>query len=260
MEKEIEFQANNVLLRGRFHFSSDHNVNTPLVVLVTGYGDSGTKHEFWGKFMNKLAANGLSSFVFDFSGQGFSEGNVETLTPRTAVVELEWAVRTAVQNHGAKEPRVSLLAVSFGGLVAVQYVAKHSSIHALALVSPVSDYCEVRETQIGQEGIARWKQQGYFDFDFGVRSYYQFYEDSEWIDTYALAGQIQIPCLIVHGDADINVPVEQSRRLAACLGGRTDLVILPGVNHSYAEGDSMDVMMNTTAKWLQKATLENGMD
>lgn len=258
MENEIEFQVNNSLLRGRFRFSPDRNPNTPLVVFVTGYGDSGSRHNFWDRLSDVLAAHGFNSFIFDFSGQGFSEGSVETLTPRTAVAELEEAVRMAVQNFGVGKSRVSLLAVSFGGIVAVQYVAKHSSIHALAMVSPVSDYCEVREMQIGQEGIARWKQQGYFDFDFGVRSDYQFYSDSETIDAYGLAGSIKIPCLIVHGEADTNVPVEQSRRLAVSLGSKTHLVTLPGVGHAYAEGDAMKVMINTVAEWLQKANLDNG--
>jgi dipeptidyl aminopeptidase/acylaminoacyl peptidase len=55
-------------------------------------------------------------------------------------------------------------------------------------------------------------------------------------EAYALADPLRrlplpVPALLVHGDADDRVPVEQSRRYAAAAGARCELLELAGIGH-----------------------------
>jgi 3-oxoadipate enol-lactonase len=51
-------------------------------------------------------------------------------------------------------------------------------------------------------------------------------------NTEARLGRVAVPTLVVHGDEDLVVPVENGRRLAARIP-RARLVILPGIGHLY---------------------------
>lgn len=230
------------------------NVKTkvPLVVMATGYGGSGSKSKTWDKFTNELLKFGIGTFVFDFSGQGYSKGDVGQLTPLTGAKELDVAISFTRNLPSINKKKIGVIGSSFGGNVALISAARNSGIKVLALKSPVSDYCEVRRIQIGEEGIELWKKKGYYDFDFGVRSSYRFYADSASVNIYKLAHSIRIPCLIVHGDADTEVPVDQSQKLSAALGGDKKLVIIPGADHGYKEGNAADVMTRTIVEWMSE--------
>jgi dipeptidyl aminopeptidase/acylaminoacyl peptidase len=61
------------------------------------------------------------------------------------------------------------------------------------------------------------------------------------------------PFLILHGDADRLVPLEQSKRLDAALraaGVASTLMVLPGVGHSGAEFFKADAPRQTMRQFL----------
>lgn len=73
---------------------------------------------------------------------------------------------------------------------------------ALALKAPVSDYPEVLQTH--ERSKAREK----------------IFAETIKIDLYEATKNIKCPTLIVHGDADDVVPLEQSQRLLQSLGSQ----------------------------------------
>ena len=141
-----------------------------------------------------------------------------TVTKALASAEASIA---AARARGFK--RLGLLGSSFGGAVAIAVAGKYpADISVLALKAPVSDMKGLLERKFGGEaGIRKWR-------DFGVMDYasssgdrhplaYGCYEDSLKHDFYKYASRIEAPTLIVHGAADISVPVQQSRRLLESL-------------------------------------------
>jgi len=53
----------------------------------------------------------------------------------------------------------------------------------------------------------------------------------------------------VHGSADDIVPAEHSRYIHAASGGRSELVVLEGVGHSFS-GAGLDQLVLSVAPWL----------
>jgi pimeloyl-ACP methyl ester carboxylesterase len=122
-------------------------------------------------------------------------------------------------------------------LAAILTAAQVSDLCLLALKSPVSDY--MSRLFVNRDGydLHVWKEQGYIQIPDGegqtARLNYSFYEDAERISGYAVAEKISVPTLIVHGDQDESVPIEQSVKLASLISD-CRLEILMGTDHRYS--------------------------
>jgi dipeptidyl aminopeptidase/acylaminoacyl peptidase len=250
MNKILEFKSNGVLLRGRFQFPEKvGDGKLPIVIMATGDGLNGSKSSTWSLFAEKLAEAGLISFVFDFAGLGFSEGEAAKLTLTVGLENLHAAVDAVKAQKWVDPNKIGLLGSSFGGNVALLFAGKFGQVKALGLKSPVSFYAETHELMFGPQGMNEWKQKG-FDAEYGFN--YDFYLDSFNHNTYAVVKNIKVPCLIVHGEADTTVPVVQSKRLAECMSTKCRLELLPGVNHDYQEGDSKKIMTKMIVDWFKQ--------
>jgi len=248
MQEEVEFRSNGTTLRGRFVIPENTIGKAPLIVMATGDGLSGSKSSTWGLFMDGFALAGIPSFVFDFAGLGYSEGHTADLTLSIGVSNMKSAVEFIKDQPWVDSRRVGMLGSSFGGSVVLLHAGQYDDARALALKSPVSYLPEVHETDLGLEGIAAWKKDDYTEH-YGFK--YSMYLDGFNHNIYATAKNIKVPCLIVHGDADTVVPLDQSRRLVESLGGESILHALPGVNHDYKQGDAQAVMTRLVVDWFR---------
>jgi dipeptidyl aminopeptidase/acylaminoacyl peptidase len=84
-------------------------------------------------------------------------------------------------------------------------------------------------------------------------------EKYDAIQLVSLAGKLRKPVLLLHGTADMRVPVDQSVRLAAALkeGGNENvrLELLPGVGHFLELGTlgyQFDRVIELTTTWLNE--------
>jgi pimeloyl-ACP methyl ester carboxylesterase len=57
-------------------------------------------------------------------------------------------------------------------------------------------------------------------------------------DSLSRLPSVRVPVLVLHGEADPLIPAEHGRRVAATVGGPTELVLLPGVGHPMLLGDT----------------------
>ncbi|MEX0616855.1 MAG: alpha/beta fold hydrolase [Candidatus Woykebacteria bacterium] len=197
----------------------------PLVVLCHGYNSSKDGISA-ASLSKKLIENGLSVFRFDFTGNGKSEGKLSDLTPLQGLDDLQSAVsHLGVEHFG-------LCGSNFGGHVALMYAAKNPVL-ALALKAPVSDYLWV----IGKEEPSGRRQ--------------RFIKVLEGLDIYKEAKKIKAPVLIVHGDKDDVVPVEQSKKLFDYLGGEKQLEIIKGASHQFRD-DYLEKVNNLIADFFEE--------
>lgn len=250
MTETLEFVSKRFKLRGRFHFPNGVPTRKmPVVIMATGDGMDGSKSSTWSLLAERLASAGLPSFVFDFQGLGYSDGPAAELNLTIGLENLKSAVAAVRKVRWVDVRRIGLLGSSFGGNVALLFAGQYGSIKALGFKSTASFYPEVHETFMGVEGVKEWKRLG-FNKEYGFN--YSFYLDGFNHNTYAVAKNIKVPVLLIHGDADKEVPLIQDLRLAECLGGETRLEILPGVGHGYKEGDSKERMATMLAMWFKE--------
>lgn len=179
--------------------------------------------------------HGVSTLRFDFYGHGESDGAFEDVTVSEAADDALKAV-AYLKNKGYK--KTGLAGTSFGGIAAIVAASKSDDLFVLCLRCPVSDYWDKELHKRGAEGIAEWKRRGYVEYeDYDRRKFrlkYSFIEDFNKNDAYEAAKNIEIPTIIVHGDADEVVPVAQSRKLAKTIKS-SRLEIIKGADHNFSK-------------------------
>jgi esterase/lipase len=77
-------------------------------------------------------------------------------------------------------------------------------------------------------------------------------DDMKKIDNVlAKTEKIEVPWLIVHGDADDVVPVDEGREIYGAAYEPKELVILEGVDHVYND-DGLEKMTSAVISWLKE--------
>jgi dipeptidyl aminopeptidase/acylaminoacyl peptidase len=190
----------------------------PVVLLVHG--------GFWRARFDRST---LAALAVDLAGRGFATVNVEyrRIGAGGGIPETLEDVQAAAEALPRLAPRVDrnrvvALGHSAGGHLAL-WLARTGTVRAVASLAGVCDLAAAAEEGLG-DGAA-------VELTGGL--------PAERRAAYALADPLQrlptgIPTLLVHGDADDRVPVEQSRRYAraaASAGDVCELLELPGVGH-----------------------------
>lgn len=221
----------------------------PIVILCHGFSTSKNGRTY---VMLQEILNGheISTFRFDFFGHGESGGDLEDVTVSEAVDDVLSAI-SFLREQGYS--RIGLVGSSFGGLSSIITASKSNALYILALKSPVSDYEQMEIKRIGKNGIRKWKEKGYIEYETvdGKKHAlkYSFFEDLKNNNGYEAARKINIPTLIVHGDGDETVPVEQSKKTASLIGN-CRLEIIEGGDHRYSKPEHFEELLDLVSKFI----------
>ncbi len=236
----------NLDLRNREGERLDH-VFTPgrdgtRTVVVLGHGVTSHHDRPWlVALCDGLRAAGIASLRFSFAGNGRSEGRFSAATITKEVADLG-SVLDALDGHkiayaghsmgaavgvvaAAADPRIEAL-VSLAGMVRVQAFVQR---HFAGLVPGRDPMFGKPECLLTAEFLADAARLG---------------------TTLAAARRIAVPWLLVHGDADELVPLQDSRDAQAACGGRAELVVLPGADHRFA--GAYAELVAAVVPWLQR--------
>jgi pimeloyl-ACP methyl ester carboxylesterase len=105
-----------------------------------------------------------------------------------------------------------LIGSSLGGYLAALYAARHPEIDRLILLAPAFGFYQLWVQELGPERLARWQASGTIPvFHYGegreMPIGYQLLEDASQFEPFPDVSQ---PVLILHGNQDPIVPVQQS--------------------------------------------------
>ncbi len=232
----------------------------------------------WGFFpyvAERIAAAGFVTVSFNFSmdGADVDEPRISRFglfQRNTISAEIE-DLRTlidAIAGHGFQvgridTQRIGLMGHSRGGGVAIVHTASDARIGSLVTWSSVAGFD--RWTRHQKE---EWRRKGYLPLAkdsavsplrLGVNLLDDIEMHREELDLRRSAGKIRIPWLILHGAADVIVPLREAEQLyAASDPGLTRLDVLDHVGHLYSastrEEDgyrTIDDVIDRTIKWFQ---------
>lgn len=138
----------------------DSDTKAPVVLLIHGF--TGNRHESVsksapkGKFAllaSKLSEVGIASLRIDMRGSGQSAGSLENITAFTELEDAIAACDYLKQCDHVDGKRISVLGLSFGGLVATALCAKDSKIKSLVLWNPAVNMMEVMLTIAGIDPV-----------------------------------------------------------------------------------------------------------
>ena len=251
MEKVVFQNALNQRLSGWLHRGPASGELGPTVVLCHGMMSSkeGTKQKAFAVGLGKL---GLSVLRFDFSFCGESEGKFEEISFAQEVDDLRCAVEW-VRGRGANP--IGLLGSSMGAAVALLYAREAPFIGALVALAAVGDPGRlVDRMEDLKHHVERWKAEGY-RFGAEGEAGEGFYEDARRQDVLGAARKILSPLLILHGEDDEVVPVEDARALFENAAGPKALNVLPACDHRFTRPEHLAEALRAAGDWFRRYLL-----
>ena len=216
-------------------------------IVVLGHGVTGNKDRpFIVGLGERLAAAGIPALRFSFSGNGASEGKFTDSTISKEVDDLG-TVLDVLEGY-----TVCYVGHSMGGAVGVLRASTDDRIRLLVSLAGMVHTRAFAQREFGNvtpdEGFM-WDEP-----DCPLSQAYM--DDLTQIDTVIdLVPQISVPWLLIHGDEDDVVPIEDSREILAKANDQTLLIRLQSASHIFS-GASTPVMAERVIVWL-KAELAN---
>jgi uncharacterized protein len=224
-------------------------LSAPVIILCHGFTtskDGSTNTQLETIFNNHK----IATFRFDFFGHGESEGDFENITISEAVNDILKAIKYLKDKGFSK---LGLVGSSFGGISSIIAASKTKDLFVLVLKSPVSDYYEVETKRKTKKELKEWKTKGFIFHKNSKgeerRLNYSFFDDFKNNNAYEAAKKIKIPTLIVHGDEDKTVPIEQSKKAASIIEN-CKLEIIIGADHKYSNREEFEKMLGLISQFV----------
>lgn len=212
-------------------------------LVVLGHGVTGNKDRpFLVALADGLAAAGIASLRFSFSGNGASGGRFVDSNITKEVADLG-SVLSVLQGWN-----VAYVGHSMGGAVGVSRASQDDRIRYLVSLAGMVHTRAFAQREFGTVT----PDQGCMWDEPSCPLSSSYMKDLAQIDTLVAKGsQIRVPWLLVHGTEDDVVPIQDSRDiLAKANPASTRLVEIPGSNHVFA-GAHTAPLVKTVVDWIQ---------
>ena len=193
----------------------------------------------------ELSERGILALRFDFACSGESEGKPEEVTYSGEAEDLR-AAYELVAEYGPK--KIGVLGSSMGGTAAILFAAGEKNVAALATIAAPVYPAKIKERFLTPEEALEWRERGFLFYN-GQRLNISLLDDAERLDVLGAARRIAAPALVIHGDGDNTVPVEEGHALYAALGGPKRLCILQGADHRLT-GAHLQKAVAAAIDWL----------
>ena len=193
-----------------------------------------------------LAQRGVMVLRFDFRYVGESSGKFEDITYSGEVEDLK-AAHALVQSRNPG--KTAILGSSMGGTVALLFAAQQASLAALVTVAAQIHPERFPRRVLTPAQAEQWRTQGFTHYN-GQRINLSLLDDLDSLDVPEAVKKITCPVLILHGDKDEVVPVEEAYELDACLTNSKRLSILPATDHRLSDPAIMRRAIVEALDWL----------
>jgi dipeptidyl aminopeptidase/acylaminoacyl peptidase len=241
----------------RITFSNPHGQNlvgilhhtaarTDAAVVLCHGMESSKESEKIVALSRQLSERGILALRFDFAGSGESEGNFAEMTYSGEVEDLRAAHDFALQYAPKK---VGIFGSSMGGTVALLFAGQEKTVAALATLAAPLHPEKFRDKLLTPEEARQWRTKGYIIYH-DRRLNISLLDDVEKLDVPQAARKISCPALVIHGDRDDTVPVEEGRELFAALAGPKRLCIIEGSNHRLTDPAHLQKTLAESIDWL----------
>ncbi|KAK7265380.1 hypothetical protein RJT34_32999 [Clitoria ternatea] len=215
-----------------------HESGTEEIVILC-HGLRASKENF---IMTNLAAAlenaGISSFRFDFTGNGESEGSFGFGCYWREVDDLHAVVQ---HFHDANRKIIAIVGHSKGANVSLLYASKYHDVKTIVNLSASHDLKVGLEFRLGKDFTERIKKEGFIEVktesgsvDYRVTE--ETLKDRITIDMHEECLQIDKECrvLTVHGNADTIIPAKAAHEFAKILPNHK-LRIIEGADHVFTD-------------------------
>ncbi len=196
----------------------------------------------------QLAQSSVLALRFDFAYVGESSGKFEDITYSGEIDDLA-AAYAHVQSH--RPGKTAILGSSMGGTVALLFAARESAVTGLVTVAAPIHPEKFPRRILTATQLREWRERGFTHYN-GRRLNVSLLDDLDCLDVSAAVRRVKCPVLILHGDADEVVPVEEAYELSNCLAGPKRLSILKDSDHRLSNPAVMQQAIDEAQAWLMQ--------
>jgi len=199
----------------------------------------------------ELEAEGFMALRFDFSGNGQSQGRFDESTYSKQIQEMKIAT-AFIAEKGAL--RIGLAGHSMGAVIAVLTAARMNTIQAVCAMAGRLSGLNATHF-LSQSQRKELNDTGRVSFSSRERPLKLstgFFADAEQYNLPETIANLKTPLLIVHGDHDQIIPVQEAYLAQKSNRGNTTLAIFPGADHMLGPKESRRQVSESVVKWFKK--------
>lgn len=250
VEEDLMLEGEGHKIPATLALPADAGVGGPVPAVVFLHGTGGHRHETDGAFVmlaEQLASKGVASIRIDFVGAGESSEPSRDFTPENAIADAQSAFHQLEKDERIDGDRLGIFGWSQGGIHAFTTAALTPQVKAVCTWAAPAEGMDATEEQ--REEAA---EHGYFEVDYDWSSPMQvgqaWIDQMDALDLEGVVGGVDVPILLISGEDDWVVPLENAQRLhkAAPIA---ETLIIPGADHTFnvTSGDLFTFNNATTA-------------
>jgi hypothetical protein len=230
--EKISFFSCGQMVVGMFHLP---DVDKPSCVIASHGLFSSKDSEKYTTLANRFHARGIALLRFDFRGCGESEGITSEITVSDRLRDLNAAI-DFVRSYPRIGSRIGLMGSSLGGYISLIASGDEEDIRAVVTWS----------TPYSLAGLEGRRRQGEMAL-LGE----QFFHDLRAHDLAPALDKVH-NCLVIHGDRDELVPVEQARMIYERLNDPKKMEIIEGGDHRLTHLHHREKALERTLEWFER--------
>jgi len=192
--------------------------------------------------------------TFDFYGTGESDGEFINLTPTEEFDDMKAAIDFVYNLEQVDKERIGIVGSSLGGMVAIYTAANDPRVKVAVFGAPVTNFkkCFSKDKYNSFE----WKKQGRLtirdhkgkEFEIG----YGFFEEGCKYNLFKEAEKINIPVLVIQGDQDKSIPLEDTQKFMPQLKN-AKLFIVEGAEHIWStQPDKLKIFAEKISEFFKQ--------
>lgn len=230
--EKVSFMSEGQKISGILHLPDREN---PLCVIASHGLLSSKESEKYIALGERFSQEGMAMLRFDFRGIGESEGRMEDDTVSRRVIDLGTAI-AFVRTHPALGKKIGLLGSSLGGYVSLIRASMDQQIKGVVIWATPFHLDDLRSNK-GTEGHPLPEQ--------------PFFEDLPKHRLLPLLPRVT-NCMVIHGERDELVPVDQAWEIFHKLSPPKELHIIEEADHRLTQPVHRQRAIQLTVDWFKK--------
>jgi hypothetical protein len=230
--KKVSFQSEGQRISGILHLPERES--PPCIIASHGLLSSKNSEKYIA-LGERISGEGMAMLRFDFRGIGESEGGEEDNTISKKIVDLGAAI-DFIRSRPNLGNRIGLVGSSLGGYISLIRASMEKEIRAVVIWA----------TPFHLDDLGTKKQEE--DYPLPGEA---FFKDLPKHRLLPLLPKVS-SCLVIHGEEDELVPIDQAWEIFHSLGAPKEIHIIEGADHRLTKPAHRGRAMELSVEWFKK--------
>lgn len=230
--EKVSFLSQGQAVSGALHLPE---VNSPPCVIASHGLFSSKDSEKYITLGDRCGRRGIACLRFDFRGFGESGGRISESTVSARLMDLNMAIEF-IRSHPRVGDRIGLMGSSLGGYLSLMEAARSNNIRAVVTWATPFTLAGLEERR-GEGEMALLGE--------------EFFHDIKAHDLAPVLSRVA-NCLVIHGDRDELVPVEQAKMIYEGLNYPKGMEIIKKADHRLTQPEHREKAVEISLKWFER--------